>query len=133
MVIKFFKPSLNSHSLSAHYRTEEVRFELTKRFHVYTLSKRAPSATRTLLQETKSQWRITDLGLSAQDLKLIVYSQGPLTIDRVLTIHAIKNKPCVASRGRSIVLSLVMLRTDKNFELGPFCRHRQNGLWGLPN
>lgn len=30
--------------------TEEVRFELTKRFHVYTLSKRAPSATRTLLQ-----------------------------------------------------------------------------------
>ncbi len=31
--------------------TEEVRFELTKRFHVYTLSKRAPSATRTLLHE----------------------------------------------------------------------------------
>lgn len=31
--------------------TEEVRFELTKRFTVYTLSKRAPSATRTLLQD----------------------------------------------------------------------------------
>ena len=30
-------------------KSEEVRFELTKRFHVYTLSKRAPSATRTLL------------------------------------------------------------------------------------
>ena len=29
--------------------SEEVRFELTKRFRVYTLSKRAPSATRTLL------------------------------------------------------------------------------------
>jgi zinc transport system substrate-binding protein len=32
-------------------KSEEVGFEPTKRFHVYTLSKRAPSATRTLLQK----------------------------------------------------------------------------------
>jgi hypothetical protein len=31
--------------------SEEVGFEPTKHFRVYTLSKRAPSATRTLLQE----------------------------------------------------------------------------------
>lgn len=32
-------------------KMEEMRFELMKPFRVYTLSKRAPSATRTLLQE----------------------------------------------------------------------------------
>ncbi len=32
-------------------KTERVGFEPTKRFHVYTLSKRAPSATRTSLQK----------------------------------------------------------------------------------
>ena len=46
-------------------RTEEVRFELTKRFHVYTLSKRAPSATRTLLQEIRAMEN-NGLRLSAQ-------------------------------------------------------------------
>ncbi len=35
----------------AFLKSEEVGFEPTKRFHVYTLSKRAPSATRTLLQK----------------------------------------------------------------------------------
>lgn len=35
------------------YKSEEVGFEPTKRFRVYTLSKRAPSATRTLLQRDK--------------------------------------------------------------------------------
>jgi hypothetical protein len=32
-------------------KSEEVGFEPTKHFRVYTLSKRAPSATRTLLQK----------------------------------------------------------------------------------
>jgi hypothetical protein len=42
------------------FETEEVRFELTKRFHVYTLSKRAPSATRTLLQESNDRKKVVE-------------------------------------------------------------------------
>lgn len=34
---------------------EEVGFEPTIRFHVYTLSKRAPSAARTLLREDERE------------------------------------------------------------------------------
>ncbi len=41
-------------------KTEEVGFEPTKRFHVYTLSKRAPSATRTLLQKLIDWERLAD-------------------------------------------------------------------------
>lgn len=41
--------------LSSSLHSEEVGFEPTKHFRVYTLSKRAPSATRTLLQKRESR------------------------------------------------------------------------------
>ena len=54
------QPSLLTHHASHQMarflpslRSEEVGFEPTKHFRVYTLSKRAPSATRTLLQEIR--------------------------------------------------------------------------------
>ena len=67
--------------------SEEVRFELTKRFHVYTLSKRAPSATRTLLHEIGATILNANLTYKLFDLKrykrraiIFIYEKGHFSV-----------------------------------------------------
>ena len=66
--------------LSYKKNLEEVGFEPTIRFHVYTLSKRAPSAARTLLQVTTPGVALR--GTRAKTFFMSAFSKGNILAEK---------------------------------------------------